>query len=64
MSLVTSIFDMGQLIGGPLFGAIIQVHGYSAAFGAAAIIAALGLIVFTRWDRDALRDARATFTGS
>ncbi len=51
MSLVTSIFDAGQLIGGPLFGAIIDSSGYGAAFGAAAAIAIAGLASFVPWDR-------------
>jgi MFS family permease len=54
MSLVTSIFDVGQLIGGPLFGAIIEAAGYPSAFGTAAAIAATGLAVFMLWDRAVL----------
>jgi predicted MFS family arabinose efflux permease len=51
LSLVASIFDVGQLIGGPLFGAIIVAQGYGTAFAAAALTAAIGLVVFTAWDR-------------
>lgn len=53
MSLVTSIFDVGQLIGGPLFGAIIETAGYPSAFGAAAMVAVTGVGVFALWDRGA-----------
>lgn len=51
VSLVTSIFDVGALVGGPLFGAVIEARGYSAAFGSAAVIAVAGLAAFTVWDR-------------
>ncbi|MGH7634765.1 MAG: MFS transporter, partial [Gemmatimonadaceae bacterium] len=50
MSLATSIFDMGQLIGGPLFGAIIEARSYATAFVSAGVIAATGLVVFTLWE--------------
>jgi MFS family permease len=55
MSLVTSIFDVGQLMGGPLFGALIDAFGYGVTFGAAGAIALFGLIVFSVWDRWATR---------
>jgi len=50
MSLVTSIFDVGTLVGGPLFGAIIEARGYPAAFLSAAAVAAVGLVAFVPWD--------------
>jgi MFS family permease len=53
MSLVTSIFDVGLLIGGPLFGAIIEASGYQLAFGTAGAVAATGLGAFLAWDRAA-----------
>jgi predicted MFS family arabinose efflux permease len=54
VSLVTSVFDAGQLVGGPLFGAVIEAHGHRAAFGVASAIAAFGLVLFIVWDRRAL----------
>jgi predicted MFS family arabinose efflux permease len=56
MSLVTSVFDVGQLIGGPLFGSIIEGFGYSASYGAAAALAATGFVAFVVWDRLALAE--------
>jgi predicted MFS family arabinose efflux permease len=57
MSLVTSIFDVGQLMGGPVFGALIDAFGYSVAFAAAGAVALVGLVVFSVWDSRATRDA-------
>jgi len=51
MSLATSVFDVGQLIGGPLFGSIIEGFGYSASYGTASVLAASGFVVFASWDR-------------
>jgi predicted MFS family arabinose efflux permease len=56
MSLVTSVFDVGQLIGGPLFGSIIDRFGYSASYGAASALAAIGFVAFLVWDRVALAE--------
>ena len=54
MSLVTSVFDAGQLIGGPLFGSLIDGFGYSVSYGAAAALAASGYAAFVLWDRSAI----------
>jgi len=51
MSVFTSLFDVGTLVGGPILGSIIAVAGYPAMYVAAgAMIAGAGL-VFAWWDR-------------
>lgn len=54
VSVATAIFDAGLLIGGPLFGAIIEAYDYAAAYVSAAALAAGGLVVFAIWDRAVL----------
>ena len=50
MGILTGLFDLGVVIGGPFFGAIITGWGFSAAFGTAAIVTAVGAAVFVVWD--------------
>ena len=51
LSIFTAVFDGGYLVGGPLFGAIIQASGYPAMFGAAVALLVTGTAVFGAWDR-------------
>jgi hypothetical protein len=55
MAILTGLFDLGVVLGGPLFGGIIQVFGFSAAFGTAAVVVGVGALVFTAWDLRASR---------
>ncbi|MGH0028771.1 MAG: MFS transporter [Myxococcota bacterium] len=50
MGILTGLFDLGVVLGGPFFGAIITGWGFSAAFGTAAAVVALGTAVFVVWD--------------
>lgn len=51
IALFTAVFDLGTLVGGPLFGALIEWRGYPATFASAAAIAVAGAAIFAVWDR-------------
>ena len=51
MAIFTALFDLGVVLGGPLFGAISQAAGYGAMYLTAAGLLALGSAVFALWDR-------------
>lgn len=55
MAILTGLFDLGVVLGGPLFGAIISTWGFSAAFGTAAGVVSVGMAVFLAWDARARR---------
>lgn len=50
LSLFTAVFDAGFLLGGPLFGRMIQSVGYGMAFQCAAATALGGVVIFVVWD--------------
>lgn len=50
MGILTGLFDLGVVLGGPFFGSIISGFGFSAAFGAAGAIVLVGTGVFVGWD--------------
>jgi len=52
MSIFTALFDAGVLVGGPLFGAVIQLAGYGAMFASAAGMLLAGSMLFAVWDRE------------
>jgi predicted MFS family arabinose efflux permease len=51
MAIYTALFDTGIVLGGPIFGWVIERAGYSEAFLAAAGVVAAGSVVFAVWDR-------------
>jgi len=51
MAIFTALFDLGVVIGGPLFGFVISLGGFGAMFHAAAVAVVLGVLVFAVWDR-------------
>ncbi len=51
MSVFTSLFDVGTLVGGPVLGTIIAVAGYSTMYVAAGVMIAAAGVVFAVWDR-------------
>jgi MFS family permease len=51
MAIYTALFDVGILIGGPLLGLVIELGGYGAMYGAAAMIVLAGAVSFAVWDR-------------
>ena len=55
MGILTGLFDLGVVLGGPFFGAIITGFGFSAAFGTAAGVVVAGTFVFVGWDARARR---------
>ena len=44
MAILTGMFDVGVVLGGPLFGAIIAGFGFTAAFGTAAAVVRRGAL--------------------
>jgi MFS family permease len=51
VSIFTSLFDVGTLIGGPILGAIIVTSGYEDMFLAAAAMLVFGTAIYAWWDR-------------
>jgi len=51
LAVFTALFDVGMLLGGPAFGALIDVRGYTSAFGVGGLLLVLGGLAFARWDR-------------
>jgi MFS family permease len=51
MAIFTGLFDVGALLGGPAFGAVIRFGSYSAMFLAAAGWMLAGGLAFAFWDR-------------
>jgi len=51
MAIFTALFDLGVVLGGPLFGAISRGRGYEAMYTAAALLLATGSAAFAAWDR-------------
>lgn len=51
ISLFTAVFDLGTLVGGPAFGAVVEALGYSPMYACAAAVGVAGAVVFAIWDR-------------
>jgi MFS family permease len=49
-AIFTAVFDVGTLVGGPLFGLAIRLGDYQAMWLLAAGLVAVGAAVFARWD--------------
>lgn len=47
----TALFDLGLLVGAPIFGLILEASGYGSMFATAAAVAFVGSIVFVIWDQ-------------
>ena len=52
-AIFTALFDVGVVLGGPLFGALARQLDFSWIFGTAAAIVVVGAVVFAAWDRQA-----------
>ena len=50
MAVYTALFDVGVLLGGPVFGAIVEGLGFSLMFATAGAFVAFGAVVFFVWD--------------
>lgn len=55
MGILTGLFDLGVVVGGPLFGSIITRFGFPAAFATAGALTLAGTLVFVAWDARAGR---------
>ena len=53
IAILTSLPDVGALVGAPILGWIIEEGGFAAMFASAAAVFALGSAVFAGWDRRA-----------
>ena len=51
ISLFTAVFDLGMLVGGPAFGAVIEGFGYPFMYASAAAVGVTGTAIFALWDR-------------
>ncbi len=51
MAIFTGLFDVGALLGGPAFGALIRLSGYPLMFLAAGTWMVAGGLVYGMWDR-------------
>jgi MFS family permease len=55
ISILTSLPDVGALLGAPLLGWVLERHGFAIMFGVAAATLAAGSLAFAAWDRRAVR---------
>ncbi len=51
MAIFTALFDLGLVLGGPLFGGIREAQGFPAMFAAGALAVLVGSAIFALWDR-------------
>ena len=51
IAMSTALFDVGFLVGGPLFGAIIEARGYPTMYATSGALLFVGIAVFWIWDR-------------
>jgi MFS family permease len=51
MAIFTALFDLGMLVGGPSFGAVIDRTGFATAFGLGGLMLAGAGVAFAGWDR-------------
>ena len=54
MAIYTGLSDLGMLLGGPLFGALIDAAGFGPMFGLAGVATLAGTVLFFVWDARAL----------
>lgn len=50
MGIFTALFDVGLVVGGPVFGAIITLGGFSVMYASACAMVVTGSVVFLVWD--------------
>jgi MFS family permease len=54
IAVLTTLPDVGALLGAPSLGWIIELAGFSAMFATAGVALALGIAAFAAWDRNTL----------
>lgn len=62
VSIFTALFDMGTLIGGPVFGIIISSFGYRTMFTFAAVAIVVASFAFATWDARMLRSRESAIS--
>jgi MFS family permease len=50
MAIFTGLADLGMLVGGPIFGALVERLGFGAMFGVAGVAVVVGAVAFFPWD--------------
>lgn len=50
LAIFTGLFDVGLLLGGPLFGLVVEIAGFPALYALASLTMASGIALFARWD--------------
>ena len=55
LSVFTALFDLGNVVGGPVLGIIVKVGGYGAMFVTAAGVALGGLVLLLLLDKEQMR---------
>jgi predicted MFS family arabinose efflux permease len=55
-AIFTALFDLGIVLGGPLFGGLSRSLGYGTMYASAAAAIAVGALVFAAWDRPRATD--------
>ncbi|MEM7411311.1 MAG: MFS transporter [Myxococcota bacterium] len=50
MAIYTGLSDLGMLLGGPLFGALVDLLGFGPMFAFAGVVTLAGSVVFFVWD--------------
>ncbi|MEN8161204.1 MAG: MFS transporter, partial [Myxococcota bacterium] len=58
LALFTALFDLGMLVGGPLFGFVIERFGFAAMYAGAGAGIAVGAVFFFAWDARVERGGR------
>lgn len=60
LAMFTALFDIGLLIGGPMYGAILQRTDYTTTFMVAAAVATAATVIWLPWDVRAVGRNRST----
>jgi predicted MFS family arabinose efflux permease len=50
MAIFTGLADLGAVVGGPLFGGLLEKTSYEFLYTAVAAIVGLGLLIFLPWN--------------
>ena len=51
MAIFTSLFDLAVLTAAPIVGVVIDASGYTTAFVGTGVVVALGVVLYTAWER-------------
>ncbi len=59
LAIFTGLADLGVVVGGPVFGELLEATNYEFLYGAVALTLGLGLLVFLPWNARCVRARRA-----